>query len=92
MTVINSREFLENPIYYFYLALKEEVAVKRGKTTFQILPKPTKAKNDIDPDDPFWDDPKNVEAVEKAIDRYKSGEMKFTRLTPEIEKKWFGNL
>ena len=90
--MVTTKDFLENPIHYFNLARKEEIAVKRGKTVFHIMPKPAKAKNNIDPDDPFWDDPRNVEAVEKAIDRYKSGEMEISPLTPEEEEYIFGDL
>jgi hypothetical protein len=40
MTVVNSREFSTNPIYYLNLARRQEIAVKRGNVIFQIMPKP----------------------------------------------------
>ena len=91
MTVVSSRVFAENPIHYLDLARKEEIAVKRGKDIISLTKK-QKAKNNIDPDDPFWDDPRNVEAVERAIQRYEDGETTIYRLTPEKEKEWFGDL
>jgi len=39
MTTISSRTFLANPAHYFNLARREELAIKRGKMIFQILPK-----------------------------------------------------
>ena len=90
MTIVSSKVFAEDPNHYLKLSKKEEVAIKSGKTMYYILPKPPKAKNNIDPSDPFWDDPRNVEEVERAIDRYKSGEMKFTTLSREEQRKILG--
>ena len=39
MTVVNSRVFKENPIHYLNLAEKEEVAIKRGKKVYILLPR-----------------------------------------------------
>jgi hypothetical protein len=37
MTTISTKTFLENPVYFFNLARREDVAVKRGDSTFRIV-------------------------------------------------------
>ena len=66
MTVVNSRMFSENPIHYLNLAIKERVAVKRGKMLFQITPLP-QFENISPSGDPYWADPRNVAELERRI-------------------------
>ena len=40
MTTISTKTFLENPIHFFNLARREELAVKRGSVIFRITPEP----------------------------------------------------
>lgn len=40
MTTISSKTFLENPNHFFDLARREDIAVKRGKSMFQLVYKP----------------------------------------------------
>ena len=40
MTTVSTKTFLENPIYFFNLARKEDIAVKRGRVIFRITPEP----------------------------------------------------
>lgn len=90
MTVVSSRVFLENPIHYFNLALKESVAVKRGKRVFRITPEEPEYKNTIDPEDPYWDDKRRYDDYMRLLKRRAEGKMKFTRLTPERQKELLG--
>jgi hypothetical protein len=92
MTTVSSRVFSANPLHYFDLALKESVAVKRGKTIIRLMPEPLKSKNTIDPEDPYWDNPRNVAALHEYDKRKAEGKVKFTVLTPEKQKEWFGDL
>ena len=88
MTVVSSRDFFANPKYYFDKANKESVVVKRGKKTYRII----QFENLSPSNDPYWADPRNVEALHE-YDRLKAeGKIKLTRLTPEKEKEWFGDL
>jgi len=92
MTIVSSRVFSANPIHYLNLADKESVAVRRGKKIYRITPESTKYKNTIDPEDPYWDDPRNVAALYEYDKRKAEGKVKFTVLTPEKQKEWFGGL
>ena len=60
MTVVNLMEFVQNPIHYFNLANKEEVAIKRGKRIIKLMPEEPD-------DDPYWDDPRNVEEIKRIL-------------------------
>lgn len=89
MTTVSSRVFSENPIHYLNLASKERVEIKRGKMTFQIIPKPP--FESISPSgDPYWDDPRNVAELERILKLRKEGKMKSVVLTPEKQKEWLG--
>ena len=39
MTVVSTRVFSDNPTHYLNLSEKEEVAIKRGKKVYIILPR-----------------------------------------------------
>ncbi len=89
MTTINSHVFSENPIHYLNLAIKEDVAVKRGKMLFRITPEPL-FENISPSGDPYWDDPRNVQDL-KDYDKLRAeGKMEFVRLTPELQKELLG--
>ena len=40
--------------------------------------------------DPFFDDPRNLQAIREAIEQAKRGQV--TELTPELKEKLFGDL
>ena len=83
MTVVSSKIFAENPIHYLNLSKVEDVAIKRGKTRFRIMPE--------DPeDDPYWDDPRNVEEVMQILKDRDEGKLELFPLTPELKKELFG--
>ena len=85
MTVVSSKVFAENPIHYLNLTRKEEVAVKRGKRIIKLMPEESD-------DDPYWDDPRNVEEIKRIIKLRDEGKIELFELTPEVEKEWFGDL
>ena len=92
MTIVSSKVFSENPIRYLNLSKTEEVGIKRGKTIYHITPKPANYKNSIDPSDPYWDDPRNVEEIKSRINELDEGKVELITYTPEKRKEWFANL
>ena len=75
MIVISPTELRENLKKYLDLADKERVIIQRGKTeTFELR------KRERISEDPFFDDPKNIEDIEKGIADIKAG--KFKKLDP----------
>ena len=91
MTTVSSRAFLSNPIHYLNVARKETVAVKRGNTIFRLTAE-TPVENISPSGDPYWADPRNIQALRDYDQRKAEGKIKLTRLTPEKRKEWFGNL
>jgi len=89
MTTISSRVFLANPIHYFNLAQKESVAVKRGKMIFRITPEP-QVENLSPSGDPYWADPRNIQALRDYDKRKAEGKVKFTVLTREERRELLG--
>ena len=91
MTVINSRVFSENPIRYLNLAIKESVAVKRGKMLFQIMPQP-QFENISPSGDPYWADPRNVAELERILKEREEGKQPVvaTLQTSEDIRKFLG--
>ena len=90
MTVISSRVFLQNPVHYFNLALKERVAVKRGKNVFCITPKEKPYTNTIDPEDPYWDDERNYLELVRRDKLTAEGKNESVPLTRELIKELLG--
>jgi hypothetical protein len=91
MTTISSRAFYENPAYYLNLAIKEDVAIKRGKMMFRITPEP-QFENISPSGDPYWADPRNVAELDRILKLRDEGKIESHILTPEKEKEWFGGL
>ena len=91
MTIVTTKEFEKNPKHYMRLSKKEEVGVRIGMTIYYITPKKAKVKNNIDPDDPYWDDPRNIEELDRRLKEIEDGTAEFIEYTPELEKEWFGD-
>jgi hypothetical protein len=89
MTVVSSRTFSTNPIHYLNLAVKEDVTIRRGKTLFQITPKP-QFENLSPSYDPYFANPENVAELERRIEEIKDGKVKFKVLTKEKQKELLG--
>jgi hypothetical protein len=75
MTTISSRAFSANPIHYLNLAVRESVAVKRGRMIFRIMPEP-QSENISPSGDPYWDDPRNVQDLKEYDKLRAEGKMK----------------
>ena len=72
MTTISTRAFIQNPAHYLNLAIRENVAIKRGKMMFQILPKP-QFENISPSGDPYWADPRNVAELNRRLKDRREG-------------------
>ena len=89
MTSISTKTFLGDPIHFFNLARREDLAIKRGKVVFQLMVKP-EFENPSPSGDPYWDDPRNVAEAERLVKEFRTGKMEFVTLTPELKKQMFG--
>ena len=92
MTTVSLRTFSANPLHFLDLASRETLAVKRGKTVWRITPEPPPPPvENISPSgDPYWADPRNIQTL-KDYDKLRAeGKMKFTTLTPELQKELLG--
>ena len=89
MTTVSSRAFSANPIHYLNVARKENVTVKRGKTIFRLTAE-TPFENISPSGDPFWGDPRNIQALRDYDKLRAEGKIETFVLTPEKRKEWFG--
>ena len=91
MIVVSSREFRDNQKKFFDLAEKERVVIKRKSQFMELVPRGETIPESVSPsNDPYFDDPRNIEAISKASQQVKEG--KVTRLTPELRNELFGDL
>ncbi len=72
MITISSRVFSANPIHYLNLAVRESIAIKRGKKIFTITQEP-QIENISPSGDPYWADPRNVAELEKRLKERREG-------------------
>ncbi|TCK85089.1 type II toxin-antitoxin system Phd/YefM family antitoxin [Albibacterium bauzanense] len=75
MIVISPSELRGNLKKYLDLAENERIIIQRGKTeTFELR------KRERISDDPYFDDIKNIEEIEKGIEDLRKG--KYSKLDP----------
>ena len=86
MVLITASEFRKNQKKYFQAALHEKVGVKSGGTIFEITPSKELRVNPSPSGDPFWDDPRNVEELERRISALRSGKSA-SRPWAEVKKE-----
>jgi hypothetical protein len=88
MLVVSSREFRDRQKKYFDLATKERVIIKRKNEFLELVPRGNSIPESPSPsNDPWFDDPLNLESVMVGIEQARKGET--VRLTPELQKKLF---
>ena len=74
MKVISSREFRDNQKIYFDLAPSERIIIKRENEFLEIVPRGnTIPENPSPSDDPYFDNPKNLEATDRGIKDIQAG-------------------
>ncbi|MDR2938213.1 MAG: hypothetical protein LBU92_04655 [Prevotellaceae bacterium] len=74
MVVISSSQLREKQRHYFQVATSERVVVKQGQLFFELLPcGATIFDNPSPSNDPYFENPYNVAAIEAGIAQIKAG-------------------
>ena len=90
MIIVSSRTLRENQKKYFDLASKERVIVKLKLEFIELVPRGKTIPDSVSPsNDPYYDDPRNVEELERRIKNIKEGKSKLTRFTDEMQNELF---
>ena len=75
MLVVSSREFRDNQKKYFDLAAKERVVIKRKNEFLELVPRGNSIPENPSPsNDPWFDDPRNIEELERRLKKHESGD------------------
>lgn len=91
MIVVTSREFRDHQKKFLDLARKQRVIIKQKNEYLEIIPRgETIPENPSPSKDPYFDDPRNIEAILKASEQVRNRQT--VKLTPELHKKLFGDL
>ena len=89
--VISSREFRDNQKKFFDLAEVQRVVIKRKNQFLELVPRGDIIPESVSPsNDPYFDDPRNIEIIEKGLEQAKQG--KTVKLTPSLRDELFGNV
>ena len=89
MVVVSSRDFRDNQRKYFELATKQRVIIKRKKEFLELVPRGTVIPENPSPsNDPYFDNPKNIEGILEAMTQVVKGEL--IEYTPELRNQLFG--
>ena len=91
MVLITASEFRKNQKKYFQIALTEAVGVKSGDVIFEITPSKTVRTNPSPSGDPFWNEPRNLDALEESLTQVaadlKSGKIKEYPTWEEVKSR-----
>lgn len=91
MIVISSKEFRDNQKKFLDLAVEQRVIIKRKNQFLELVPRGEIIPESISPsNDPFFDDPRNIEQIEKGVEQAKEG--KTVKLTSSLREELFGGL
>lgn len=91
MIIVNSREFRENQKKYFDLAEIQRVIIKRKDKFMELVSHGKTIPEGISPsNDSYFDNPRNIEDIEKGLKQDKEG--KIVKLTPSLRDELFGDL
>ena len=75
MLVVSSREFRDSQKKYFDLAVKERVVIKRKNEFLELVPRGNNIPENPSPSsDPWFDDPRNIEELERRLKKHESGD------------------
>jgi len=89
MKVISSREFRDSQKKYLDLATTERIIIKRKNDFLELVPLGNTIPDNPSPsNDPYFDDPRNIERIELAIQQAKDG--KVIELTQGAQKDLLG--
>lgn len=82
MKVISSREFRDKQKMYFDMAANERIIVKRKNEYLEIVHRGDSIPENPSPsNDPYFNDPKNLDAIDRGIEDMKAGRV--TRIDPD---------
>lgn len=73
MLLVSVTEFRSNLKKYLEIALTEKVALKSNGVVYEITPSKEIRVNPSPSNDPYFDDPRNLEAIERGIADVKAG-------------------
>lgn len=91
ITVVSSREFRDNQKKFFDLAEVQRVVIKRKNQFLELVPRGDIIPESVSPsNDPYFDDPRNIEIIEKGLEQAKQG--KTIKLTPSLQDELFSNI
>lgn len=91
MIVVTSKEFRNNQKKFLDLAEEQRVIIKRKNQFLELVPIGDVIPESLSPsNDPYFDDPRNVEAVLKAGEQVRNGQS--VKLTTELRNELFGEL
>ena len=75
MLVVSSREFRDSQKKYFDLAVKERVVIKRRNEFLELVPRGNNIPENPSPsNDPWFDNPRNIEELERRLKESESGD------------------
>ena len=89
--LVTASEFRKNQKKYFQTALQEKIGVKSGDVIFEITPSKDLRVNPSPSGDPFWNDSRNLDALDVAINAVnvdvRSGKYKEYPTWEQVRKK-----
>src|ERR1035437_8719988 len=86
MKVISSKEFRDSQKKYLDLASTERIIIKRKNEFLEIVHRGNSIPDNPSPgNDPYFNNPQNIERIEKALRQAKEG--KVSELTRENQKE-----
>jgi antitoxin YefM len=89
MQVISSRAFRDSQKKYLDLATRERVIIKRKNDFLELVPRGNTIPDNPSPSlDPWFDNPKNLETLNRSIEQAKNG--KTVILTKEMQQGLLG--
>lgn len=91
MLVVSSRDFRDNQRKYFDLASKQRVIIKRKREFLELVPRGYEIPENPSPsNDPYFDDPRNIESILISSEQANNGEIAITLKSKEDIKKMLG--
>lgn len=87
MIVVSSREFRDSQKKYFDLAEKHRVIIKRKNHFLELVPRGESIPENVSPsNDPFFDDPRNIEKILNSIAQINTGKSITLKTSEDIKK------
>lgn len=88
MIVISTTEFRDNQKKFLDLAEVQRVFIKRKNQFLELVPRGSIIPESVSPsNDPYFDNPQNVEDILKSIEQAKNGQT--VKLTADLRKELF---